>query len=689
MKKYIVILAALFIVNNVSAQNVEFKDANFKDKKEELKAAKEAIKKGDEFLKEGNELILQTKNPAKNFHMAIMHYSKAQKLNPNNADLNFKLGNCYLYTNEKYKAIAHLEKAKELDPECDPKLALFMGMALQLKGEYDKAIQSFTSFETSKKAEQWAKFTSKYKQECAEAKKLTAKPERVWVDNLGEINSDADDFSPCITTDGSQIIFTSARANGHPTDEAGRYDTDVYVSNLVKGKWSKPTGVGQTINSLKDDNTANLSYDGNKLLIFRNDNANFDVYECELQGSSWSAGLTLDKHINTAANQTFASYEPNDMMIYFTSDKEIAGGENGTDFYSCGAYDRSHKSWGSAQGAGEVNSKFNEGSIFIHPDGETMYFTSQGHNSIGGYDVFVSYKKQGQWQKPINLGYPINTPYDESFVAITASGKHAYIASNRDGGKGGLDIYKVTFWGPEKKLNVDGEDYLIAGIAKPILDNAIEASVAVNKKSLTVFKGITIDEITRKPVTATIDIIDNANGQIIQTITTNSSTGKFLLSLNSGKNYGIAVKADGYLFHSENFDIPANSDYNLVDKEVELKNIKIGSKIALRNVFFPTGSFVIDPKSFTELDRLVKLMKDVPKLKIELAGHTDNVGSESMNQKLSEDRANAVVNYLAGKGIAKDRLTGKGYGSTRPVATNNSDEGRQLNRRTEFEIIGN
>jgi outer membrane protein OmpA-like peptidoglycan-associated protein len=275
------------------------------------------------------------------------------------------------------------------------------------------------------------------------------------------------------------------------------------------------------------------------------------------------------------------------------------------------------------------------------------------------------------------------------FFAATANGRFAYIASNRPGGKGGMDIYKVTFWGPEKKLLVDTEDFMLAGLANPIADNQIEASVTVDKKSFTVFKGMTIDALTKKPVEATIEITDNVTAKLSSSPKTNSATGKFMLSLNSGKNYGIAVKADGYLFHSENFDIPANSEYNLIDKVIELKKIAVGSIIELRNVFFATGSSTLTAESNAELDRLVKLMKDVPGLKVEIGGHTDNVGSESMNQNLSQDRAASVVTYLTGKGITKDRLTSAGYGSTKPVASNNSNEGRQQNRRTEFKITGN
>jgi len=217
----------------------------------------------------------------------------------------------------------------------------------------------------------------------------------------------------------------------------------------------------------------------------------------------------------------------------------------------------------------------------------------------------------------------------------------------------------------------------------------VDENVYVNRKSFTVFKGKTIDALTKKAVEAQIDIIDNTTGSVIETFTSNSATGKFIITLASGKNYGIAVRADGYLFHSENFDIPKGAADNLVDKTVELKNIKIGSSIALRNVFFDTGKSTLRAESNSELDRLVKLMKDVPNLKIELSGHTDNTGSATLNNELSQARAEAVVSYLTSKGIAGSRMTAKGYGSSQPIDTNATASGRQENRRTEFKITGN
>ena len=690
MKLKSIFYILLFAIATTSeAQNVDFKAANFKDKKDGLKAATDAISKADPFLKKGNEAVLNTENPGDNFNLALFYYLKAQAFNPDNAELNFKLANCYLYTNEKYKAKDHLMKAVKLDPAVDKKLEFFMGLVLLYDSKFDEATKSFKGFEDSRKAEDYIKFIAKHIEECKNGKIFTAKPERVWVDNIEELNSPQDDYSPSITMDGSQIIFTSRRSNGHTANEFGGYDSDIYYAELLSGKWSSPKVIS-TVSTDKDETSSMLSYNGTKMLMFRKDAENFDVYETMLKGASWAAPVFFSRNINTVANQTFASYDFDDVKIFYLSDKEGGVSQSGTDIYFSGVMDRDKRIYGNGMSIGSViNTRFNEGPIYMHPDGETMYFASQGHNSMGGYDIFVSYKKQGQWLPPVNMGYPINTPYDDFICAMTANGKFMYMSSNRPGGKGGLDLYKVTFWGPEKKLQVESEDYLLSSVASPIQDNEIEASVTVQKKSLTVFKGRTIDALTKKPVEATIEITDNATGKIIETFTTNSVTGKFLLSLNSGKNYGIAVKATGYLFHSENFDIPLYGDYNLVDKEIELKNIAVGSKIALRNIFFATGSATLTTASNAELDRLVKLLKDVPKLKIEISGHTDNVGSESMNQKLSEDRAASVVNYLVSKGIDKARLTSKGYGSTKPVATNNSSEGRQQNRRTEFEILSN
>ncbi|MFT7613834.1 MAG: outer membrane protein OmpA-like peptidoglycan-associated protein [Parvicellaceae bacterium] len=691
--KLIIILVAFCVTGSWAQTNVDFKAANFKDDKEGLKKAVAAIKAGDVFLEAGNEAIYGIVTPKENFKQAIHEFQKAQKFNSSNSELNFKLGNAYLYTNEKSLALTYLEAAQKLNPEVDDFLDFYLGMSYQLGMEWGKATKHYKKFEASSKSKQVAslgKMLSKRLTECKHGTTLQGDKKRVWVDNVKEINSGLDDYSPCVSMDGSMLMFTSNRENGKPSESGYDWDHDVYVSYLNDGKFSKPKNMGNEINTPDNETTGMLSYDGTKLLLFKEVDGQHDIFESELKGSKWVPMYSFASVINTKDNQTYGSFNANQKKIYYINDRTKGESNFGTDIYFSQVMDKKTRKYEFPNTAGKmVNTKFNEGSVYMHPNGDLMFFSSEGHNSMGGYDIFVSRRKQGQWQEPENLGWPINTPYDDHFFAMTASEKYAYIASNRGGGEGGTDIYKVTFWGEDKYHEIDTEDYLLASIANPITDPQIEKGVVVKRKSLTVFKGVTLDALTDKNVTATIDITDNATGKVIETIKTNTATGKFLLSLKSGKNYGIAVKAKGYLFHSENFDIPETSEYNLVDKEIRLKNIEIGSKIALRNVFFDVGKSIVKSESDAELGRLVKLLKDVPGLKIELSGHTDNKGSESLNKKLSQDRATAVVNYLKAKGIAAGRMIAVGYGSVQPVASNKSAEGRQQNRRTEFMITAN
>lgn len=687
--KYIITSIAFVLGLMATAQNVEFKAANFKDDKEGLKKATDAIEAGDEFFTLGNDAIFAVQSPGLNFELARREFEKAQKFNSKNAELNYKIGVCYANSSYREKCIPYLKTAYKLDPLCNPFLDFYYGYALQLDGDFSGAKKSYETFEANyKKADDFSKFVSKRKRECTEAIALIAKPVRAWVDNVTEMNSEFNEYGPSITTDGSEIIFSSNRPNGHTPNQIGGFDDDIYSSTLSDGKWSKPTAIKGAVNSTSDDVSNNLSYDGTKLLMHRVEDGQCDVFESTLIGANWSAPEKMPIAISSArANERFASYSADGWSIYFNRDNATRAA--GYDVMYSSMQSKIQKNYMAAQMISSVNSGFNEGPVYVHLDGETMYFASEGDGSMGGYDIFVSKNTNGSWSKPENLGYPINTPYDDFFFSGTANGKYAYIASNRAGGSGGYDIYKVTFWGSEKESVMATEDYLLASVVNPIADNTIEESVTVKKKSFTVFKGITIDAISRKPVEAEIEITDNTSGKIIETFTTNSATGKFIITLASGKNYGIAVKAEGYLFHSENFDIPTGSADNLVNKVIELKNIKIGSKIALRNIFFDTGKSMLRSESNAELDRLVKLMKDVPNLKVEISGHTDNTGSAIANETLSQERAQAVVTYLTQKGIAASRMTAKGYGQNAPVASNGTADGRQQNRRTEFEVTGN
>lgn len=687
--KTLLVIITLLTGFAVSAQSVDFKAANFKDDKDGLKKATDAIKAGETSFQLANDAVFATQSPGLNYKKALQQFEIAQKFNPNNALNNFRIGVCHMYTTDPGNGIPFIKKAYELDKACDPFMEYYYGLALQLEGKYDEALKAYTTFETGyKKADEFGKFVSLHINECKNAKAAIAAPVRTWVDNVKELNSEFDDYAPSISTDGGEIIYTSNRPNGKQANEVGEYDKDIYTSSSSGLKWATPVAIKGGVNTAADDVSNNISFDGTKMLLHRDDNGQIDIYESTLKGANWSDPTKLHFQISSnRANEIYGAYSNDGWSIYFSRDNSTRS--TGYDIMYSSMQSKMEKDFKAATMLAEVNTGFNDGPIYLHIDGETMYIASQGRASIGGYDIFVSKKIQGKWTTPKNMGYPINTPYDDFFFASTANGKFAYIASNRDGGEGGYDIYKVTFWGDDKLPHLETEDYLLASAIMPIKDNQVEAKVDVNRKSFTVFKGKTIDAITKKAVEAQIDIIDNATGSVIETFTTNSATGKFIITLASGKNYGILVRAEGYLFHSENFDIPKGAADNLVDKTIELKNIKIGSTIALRNIFFDTGKSTLRPESNSELDRLVKLLKDVPNLKIEISGHTDNTGSATLNNELSKARAEAVVTYLKTKGIAANRLTSEGYGSSKPVASNDNAAGRQENRRTEFKITGN
>ena len=692
MKNIALLVVVIFFSQSTFAQNIEFKNSNYKSDKEGLKLAKENIKFADNFRDNAIIEMLAMHDAELLYSQAVFYYQKAQSFNPNNAELNYKIGSCMLFTHNKENAFSYLKKAASLSNDFPNDFLFYKGMCLQLDGEFGKAIEQFELFRNSAKKKELELFemlAKKYIKECNSSVDVLSQTHRIWVDNLS-LNTEYDDWSPCLSADGDLLLFTSNRPNENSANNIGSYDQDIYYSNKKSRKFKLIFPLSE-LNSSSDDVSGGLSYDGQRLLIFKEEDGNTDVYESELNGKYWGeVNRKMGKKSrggNTDKNETFASFDPPDIKVYYITDGGHSGNKN---IYFSGVMNRERNIWGKGQSAGVVNTKFQEGSVYIHPDGKTMYFSSKGHNTLGGYDIFVSYVDDlGHWGKPINLGYPINTPYDDLFYSATASGRYAFIASNRAGGKGGLDIYKVTYWGADKPMTADFEDQLMASIASPVSDNSVAEPITVEEKSLTVFKGKILDAITKNSIAADIEITINSTGEVYTSLKSNSSTGKFLLSLPAGKNYGISVAAEGYLFHSENFDLPKGDGFNLVNKDIELKNIKVGSNIALRNVFFNSGKWDVKSDSYAELDRLVALLSDIPSLKIELSGHTDNVGSVSFNELLSQRRADAVVNYLVGKGVDKKRLSAKGYGQSKPVDSNNTAEGRALNRRTEFEIIEN
>ena len=679
--KGIIITLLIFACFKSFAQDVEFSKENFKDKKDELKIAKNEMELGDEIMEK--EAVF--------YKNAIPHYLIAFKLNPNNASLNFKLGKCYFHSSFRSKCTSFFEKAYQLNPEVDPEILYYLGMGYHLDMQFDKAIQSFNTMITLFKGKDKTGIVDemkKYIRQCEYAKEKVKNPVRVKIDNVGgDINSQYPDYSPVITADESEMIFTSRR----PETTGGGLDPfmnepfeDMYIADRINNKWGKARNMGTTVNTEGHDSNCGLSADGQKFLIYKDVNHG-DVFESVLTGTVWSTPERLNKNINTDGHESSSSYTPDGNTIYFVSDKE--GGLGGRDIYT--STKTLKGKWGEAVNLGSIiNTSEDEEGIFVHPDGKTIYFSSKGHQTMGGYDVFKSVFNDSlkSWSKPENIGYPINTTDEDVFFSVSASGKHAYYSSVRADGFGEKDIYRVTFFGPVKSVILNTEDNLIASHNEPVKEKVKPARIDIKEAQLTLLKGVILDDKTNKPLEATIEIIDNERNEVIASFTSNSVTGRYLVSMPAGKNYGISVKKENYLFHSENFDLASTAEYQEVQKDIKLKNIAVGQSIVLKNIFFDFNKSTLRKESENEIAQLTKLLTDIPTMKIEISGHTDSYGSDTYNKTLSHQRAKAVYDRLLQNGIKSDRLTFMGYGEEKPIDTNETDAGRQMNRRTEFKV---
>jgi outer membrane protein OmpA-like peptidoglycan-associated protein/tetratricopeptide (TPR) repeat protein len=666
------------------AQNIEFTKDAFPTQKDELKKAKENIELGNGFYELGDNFLIQAIDP----------YLSANTFNPNNAELNFKLGRCYLNSNFKQKALSYLEKAKKLDKSVDPDIDFYLGQAFHLGNEWDKALSHYTDFlkkMTSDTDPILVRKADKFIKECKNGKDLSSRPLRVKIENLGkQVNTEFHEYKPYITADESMLFFTSRRPSSTSKEKDpvfNDYYEDIYYSTKqADGQWSQAKNIGEPINTADHDAISGLSIDGSKLIIYLGNKNNGDLFESQLSGDKWGKPQDFRKNINTDKfHESSASYSLDGKAVYFISDKP--GGNGDRDIYV--SYRDEKGKWSKAENLGAVvNTEFGEEGVFMHPDGKTLYFSSQGHNSIGGYDIFKSIldEKTKKWSMPENIGYPVNTTDDDVFYVVSANGKHGYYTSVNSNGFGGRDLYMISFIGEEKKENP-------SEVKSEVVQTKTDTIVKPTEKiptplpRLTIVKGIISDDVTKKPLEASIEIVDIDKNQSIYSFNSNSFSGKYLTSLPAGKNYGIAVKKEGYLFHSENFNVADSSAFQEIIKDIALKKIEVGSTIVLKNIFYDFDKATLRPESTNELERLLRLLNEMPNLKIEIASHTDSKGANDYNFKLSNNRAKSVVDYLISKGISSERLVYKGYGEEKPISTNDTDEGRQLNRRTEFKIL--
>jgi len=654
------------------------------------KEAKKAIRQGDKYFE------------THSYKAAILQYKSVMPEMKADALVNYRLGYSYLKTIEKMKSLPYFEQAYRLNPEINDEIELSLAKAYQYNHKFEDALKYYDKYETKlgkRIDEEIHKKLDRYEYECKNGLEYVANPVDATIENIGGvINGKYPDFVPVISADRTLMAFTSRREGGigneieydyFTGDPVGFYE-DVYLSKFVNGKWQKPVNAGTAVNTETHDASIALSPDGQKLYIYK-DEGEGDIYVSKLVGEEWGKPTALNKNINgKKTHETHCSVTADENTLYFSSERD--GGYGGLDIWMS---KKKNGQWGEAVNLGPVvNTEYDEDSPFIHADGHTLYFSSRGHKGMGGFDIFRTSYDGIVWQAPTNIGYPINSADEDIYFVLSADNKYGYYASGgshhegEDDGYGEKDIYVITMPPPEKIVVASTrETKTTTSRSTRQLAGAVETKVVTNP--ITILKGTITDALTGKPLEANLVLTDNDKNKTIAEMKSNSSTGKYLIILPSGKNYGLAVEKQDYMFHSENFDIPASTDYQEIVKDVELKKIAIGTKIVLKNVFFDFDKATLRSESTAELTRLIALLNEVPNLKIEISGHTDSKGDNAYNKKLSERRAKSVTDYLISKGIASSRLRSAGYGEEKPISTNDTDEGRQLNRRTEFEIIGN
>lgn len=596
----------------------------------------------------------------RNFNQATYFLNESLKKDPKFAEPYFLLGLIYKFQYDTEKAILNFEKGINLQGE-NPKFCsnYFSVAELYLKeGNYDKAenySKKYLSFRNVPLP--YAKAVQKIINDCAFAREKIKNPIDFVPKLLPEnVNNNVLQYFPSVTADGKTIIFTSSSSFSLTGNE------DLMITQMDSTSWTNPVSISNKINTPQEnEGTATISGDG-KTLVFtgcgrRDSKGNCDLYISYKNGNEWSKPVNMGGVINSNEWDSQPSLSADGRTLYFVSMRRGSMGE--ADIYV--SHKKDSDEWGTPVNLGpKINSVENEASPFIHANGTTLYFSTNGKPSIGGMDMYMTEMgANNDWSEPVNLGYPLNTSKDDMGLVINTDFSKGYYNS---------DIIK------------NGKQFTVL----------YEFNVPKEVKSLihsNLAKGTVSDAITKKKLASKIDLIDLSTSKLVSSVKSDEQNGDYTLVLNEGKEYALYCSRKGYLFKSLSFNYTNKKSFDNMVLDIELEPIKKGAHITLNNLFFESGKYELQEKSLTELNKLVDFMFANPSIKVEISGHTDNVGNAESNLKLSSQRAKSVFDYLTKNGIYEKAIVCKGYGSTKPIAENNSEENKQLNRRIEFTII--
>jgi outer membrane protein OmpA-like peptidoglycan-associated protein/tetratricopeptide (TPR) repeat protein len=669
------------------------------------KNSKDSAAMSDEYFKMGMEVydFTHRKQSTELFVLAI-------KMNPKNARANFMAGKSIMLTIRKEESLAYYRKAFKLDPKVDEEILYYIGQGYQYSEKFDSAIQFYERF--NKYLARTLNFNKSMKIsevnrkifECRNAKIFKANPVDVTISDLStKINSEWPDYAPNVNADETLMVFTSRRPEGNMNPSVAddhEYYEDIYYARRVNGEWQEAKNIGPPLNSQFHNASVNLTPDGKEMFIYNDDHGG-DIFSSRLgKDGAWSAPKSLEG-INTEFIENSATITSDGQRLYFTSDRP--GSYGGTDIYT--AVKNKNGRWVDVQNLGPtVNTELDEEDVFISINGDHLYFSSNGHAGMGDMDIYRSAydSSNHRWQDPLNLGYPINSVENDIYFVLSGDEKHAYYSSVKAANKGEQDIYRIDMenWKP---ADLSQSEFIDASLAKEEKEEAAKKAEKDSGPSSVSLEIVVLDDISSEPLDAKVALLTQRK-QTIPSLAGRKGNFRFEWTNESGLNarYELTIARDGYMPHV------SPMYFYLLDrgtgKQVIRDTIRL-SKLGSQDLghFITTGSdiktmpqiipvhFENDssiPGSYDGIKTIVKLMKDNPGIKVEIAGHTDDVGPSEYNLTLSCRRAESVRNYIIFSGIDAGRVMAAGYGEYRPLADNKTTEGRQLNRRTEFTIIG-
>lgn len=597
---------------------------------------------------------------ARDFNRALDALADAVKQDPNFGEAYLRAAHLNRMMGQKAATYENLRKGLSLLPYNPAYVNSYFDLADLYfeRGEYGEARENFENFLKSKpKNAKLVDFARQQLKTIAFAQEAMQHPVNFNPVLMPEtINRFGLQYFPSTTADQRHFIYT-ARTGARPEQ-----DENIFISQWQEGGWQAPVSISEAINSAANEGAASISGDG-KTLVFTSCNRPDSQGDCDLYisfrtGNKWSTPKNMGVTVNSKAWESQPSLSADGRTLYFTSTR--AGGIGKEDIWV--TYRNDDATWQPPVNLGEpLNSKGRDMAPFIHVSGNTLYFVSDGHLGLGGLDVFMSsVDKSKHWAKPKNMGYPLNTHADEGSLFIAPDNKTGYYSRQEVTDEGAPTIQLYSFNVPDAWKS---------------------------RKTSTYAQGVVYDADTKKPLEAMVQLYDVSVDSLLQQVTSDKVTGEYTVVLTEGKQYAFYVSAPKYLTNSLSFDYTSEKALTPVALDVYLKPIKAGAAVVLSNLFFDTGKYELGRNSKTELDKVVAFLRLNKEVKIEIAGHTDDVGSDQDNQVLSEKRAKSVAEYITNQGISKDRLRFKGYGETKPVQPNTSEENRSQNRRIEMQVL--